>query len=117
MGDGRTDSSANKMNIMKLLTDNTVSPVMESNAAFSCQISPRSPAAQPAAPFVLTRADVRNAAARRERSKARGGVAAFGLAVFAVISVAAVWGWAILHLSGLLLQIEALLLRNLLRLS
>jgi hypothetical protein len=102
---------------MKLLTDNTMKPAMESNGEFSCQISPRSSATQPAEPFVLTPADHSHAAARRESSQAGSGIAAFGLAVLAVLAAASLWGWGIMHLGGLILQAEALLLRNALPLS
>jgi hypothetical protein len=37
-----------------------------------------------------------------------------GLAVLFVTVAAALWGWTVMHLAGLFLQAEALLLRNML---
>jgi len=100
------------MNIMKILTDNTMNSVIESNWAFPYQMSPRSSASNLAAPCVRILADDGNAAAQRECPKDKSGITTLGLAVLFVITAGTMWGWAIVHLGGLLLQAEALLLRN-----
>jgi len=38
--------------------------------------------------------------------------ARLSLAVLAVLSAGTLWGWAVMHLGGLFLQAEAILLRN-----
>jgi hypothetical protein len=112
MGDGRTKSSTETQKIMKLLTDSAMNSLIESNGAFSSHVSPGHSASHPAAPFVRILEDDGVAAARTERSKARSGAATLGLAVFAVFAAGTLWGWAIMHLAALFLQVEALLLRN-----
>jgi hypothetical protein len=100
------------MKIMKLLTNSILKSVIESNGAFPCQMSPRSSASHPAAPFVRILGVDSNAAAQRECSKDRSGMAPLGLAILVVIGAGTLWGWAIMQLGGLFLQAEALLLRN-----
>src|SRR5580658_6603557 len=89
---------------------NTMNSVVESNGAFPYQMSPRSSESNVAVPCVRILADGGKAADRRERSKHRIAVATLGLATFAVISTATLWGWAIMHLARLFLLIESLLL-------
>jgi hypothetical protein len=88
---------------MKLLTDNTLNSVVESNGAFPYQMSPRGSESNVAVPRVRILADGGNAADRLERPKASIAVATLGLAVFAVIGTASLWGWVIMHLAGLFL--------------
>jgi hypothetical protein len=100
------------MKIMKLLTNSILKSVIESNGAFPCQMSARGSASHPAAPFVRMPGDGGYAAAQRECSKDRSGIAPLGLAILVVIGAGTLWGWAITQLGGLFLQAEALLLRN-----
>jgi hypothetical protein len=100
------------MKIMKLLTNCIIKPVIESNGASPCQMFPRTSASHPAAPFVRIPGDGGCVAAQRECPEGRSGFATLGFAILFVIAAGTLWGWAILHLGGLLLQAEALLLRN-----
>jgi hypothetical protein len=105
------------MKIMKLLTNSIIESAIESNGAFQCKMSPRSSASHSAAPFVRVLGDDGDAAAQPERSKDKSGVATVSLGILFVIAAGTLWGWAIMHLAGLFLQAEVLLLRNAFSLS
>ena len=75
-------------------------------------MSPRTFASHPAAPSVRILGADGNAAAQRKCSKIKSGIATLGLAILVVIGAGTLWGWAIMHLGGLFLQAEALLIRN-----
>jgi hypothetical protein len=100
------------MKIMKLLTHSIIKPVIESDGVSQCHISPRSSASHPAAPFARIPADGGNAAAQRQSPEGWSGFAKLGFAILFVVAAGTAWGWAIMHLGGLLVQAEALVLRN-----